>query len=111
MRGGRSTGQICSLRSAQHRGARDGLTLAECDKLRERRVGESPDYSALDACPEQLRRTAMTVVLAVRAEHAVTLRVVDEAGHRRDGSLQRENSLVHRDLVWRSRQSIAAVGA
>ena len=38
-------------------------------------------------------------------------RVVDEAAHRRDGALEREDDLVHRDRLRGTRQAVAAVRA
>jgi hypothetical protein len=45
----------------------------------------------------------------MRAAHAV-LAVLDEALHRRDRALEREHDVVHRDLLGRPRQQVAAVG-
>src|SRR3954447_6674028 len=82
----------------------------ERDQLGERRALHGLDHAALDARPEQLCGAALAVVGLVRAQDALArlAAVVDEAGHRCNDPLQCEHGLVHRDLLGRAREAVAA---
>src|SRR3954449_1659934 len=81
----------------------------EVDELGQRGALQRGDDPDLHARPQQLGG-AVLAVAAVRAQHAA-LAVVDEAVHRRDRALEREHDLVHRDLLRRAGQDVAAMGA
>ena len=72
--------------------------------------GEGLGDAALHPGPEQLGRTGVVAVVLVRAEHFALGRLV-EALHRGDLPFQRLDHRVHRDLLRRLRQAVAAVGA
>src|ERR671931_467667 len=80
------------------------LAVGERDELGEGRLRERLDDAALDARPQQLGGAAAAVVVEVRAEVAPLLAVVDEAAHRRDGALERQDDLVHGDRLRGARQ-------
>src|SRR4051794_40993455 len=73
--------------------------VGEGDELGERGLRQRLDHAALDAGPQQLGGTAAAMVVEVRAQHAPVLGVVDEAAHRCDGALEREDDLVHGDRL------------
>src|SRR5687767_10964573 len=66
----------------------------EVDELGERGALQGLDDAHLHARPEQLRG-AVLAVAQVRAQHPA-LAVVEEAVHRRDRALEREDDRVHR---------------
>src|SRR3712207_6668217 len=90
------------------RGRAPGVRL-ELDELGERGALQSADDADLHAGPEQLGGAGLAVGV-VRAEHAA-LAVVEEAVHRRDGALERQHHLVHRDVLGRAREAVPAVRA
>src|SRR5829696_9079976 len=81
----------------------------ELDELREGRALERLDDADLHAGPEELGR-AVLAVAEVRAGDAAVA-VVEEAVHRRDRALEREDDVVHRDLLGGAREQVAAVRA
>src|ERR1700757_2497234 len=84
--------------------------VRELDELGERRVLKRADDPALDTGPQQLGGAASPRVGHVRAQNAFGV-IVDEALHRCDRALQRLDHLIHRDLLRRPRQPVAAVGS
>src|SRR5215204_2255820 len=83
------------------------LARGEVDELRERRALQRADHAHLHPRPQQLGGAELLVVL-MRAEHA-PFAVVEEAVHRGDVALERQDDLVHRDLRGRMRELVAAV--
>src|SRR4051794_18113408 len=84
-----------------------GLAGGEQHQLRQRRALQGLDDAHLHARPEQLGGAGLRV-LVMRAEHAAVA-VVEEAVHRGDVPLQREDDLVHGDLRLRAGEQVAAV--
>src|SRR4051812_40721884 len=82
----------------------------ERDQLGEAGALHRVDHAALDACPQQLGGARVAGVGLVRAEDALALAIVDEAGHRRDDALECEDGLVHGDLRRRASEAVAAMG-
>src|SRR4051812_45751577 len=99
---------ICSSAIDGHQG---GFVGGEGDQLGEGRAPHRLDHAALDAGPEELGRAAVAVVGLVGAQHTLAVAVVDEAGHRRHGALEREHRLVHRDRLRGAGEAVAAVRA
>src|SRR3954447_4188369 len=88
------------------RGGREG------HEVRERRAGQLLHDAALDAQPEEpggagLARVAVDVV----AQDAALVALVDEAGHGRDGALERQDRVVHGDGRGVPGQAVATVRA
>src|SRR5215217_5186892 len=83
--------------------------VRERNELGERGALQGLDDAHLHARPQQLGGAVLRVA-RVRALDAV-LAVVDEAVHRGDRALEREHHGVHRDLLRRAGQHVAAVGA
>src|ERR671920_2446290 len=106
-----SPAETCRLRISRSAMDLQGLVRGggEGDELGERGALQRADHADLHARPEQLRGARLGVG-EVRAQHAA-LAVVEEAVHRRDRALQRKHDLVHRDLLRRTREDVAAVGA
>ena len=76
----------------------------------QRRALQRLDDAELHARPQQLGGAVLP--LGMRAGHARAFcGVGGEALHRRDRALEREHDLVHRDLLGRARQHVAAVRA
>src|SRR3954451_24995044 len=104
--------RICSSAIDGHQGGLgSGCAGGEGDQLGERGALHRLDHAALDARPQQLGGAPVAVVGLVGAQHALAVAVVDEAGHRRHGALEREPRLVHRDLLGGARQPVTAVRA
>src|SRR5690242_20403151 len=97
-------------RAADDGGAFGGAVVGELDQLGEGGAGERLGDAALHAHPQQLGRAGLVAVGLVRAEDFAFRRVV-EALHRRDLAFQRLDHRVHRDLLRRLREAVAAVGA
>src|SRR3984885_1936953 len=95
---------------AGDRGLAAAAGPGELDQLGQRGAGQRLGHAALHARPQQLRRTGAVAVVLVRAEHFALGRLV-EALHRRDLPFQCPDPRVHRDLLGRLRQAVAAVGA
>src|SRR3954452_9907660 len=96
------------------RGRSRGAAVGEGDELGERRGGQRLDDAALHARPQQLGGAAVAGVGLVVADHAALGRPAlldDEARHRGDGTLERQDDLVHLDVGGLARQAVAAVGA
>src|SRR3954471_24358949 len=87
----------------------DVRTLREGDQLGERGALQRLDDAHLHSRPQQFGGAVVPVGL-VRAEHAAVA-VVEEAVHRRDGALEGEHDRVHRDLLGRLGEDVAAVRA
>src|SRR3712207_4282947 len=85
------------------------VRLREQDELGQGRALQRLDDAHLDARPQELGG-AVLAVRVVRAGDAAVA-VVEEAVHRGDRALEREHDGVHRDLLGRPRQQVAAVGA
>src|SRR3954447_11507454 len=77
----------------------------EGDELGERRALQGLDDAHLHARPQQLGGTALGLRAEVRALHAA-LAVVEEAVHRGDGALEREDDLVHGDVLRVAREDV-----
>src|SRR3954453_13912344 len=106
-----SPAETCRVRISRSAMDLQGFSrgCGEVDQLGQRGALQGRDDAHLHAGPQQLGVAVLTV-LGVRAEHAC-LAVVDEAVHRRDRALEREHHLVHRDLLRRAGEHVAAVGA
>src|ERR687896_2297135 len=85
------------------------LARGEVDELRERGALQRADDAHLHARPQQLGGAQLLVVV-MRAQHA-PLAVVEEAVHRGDVTLERQDDLVHRDLGGGLGQLVSALGA
>src|SRR3954454_2198121 len=83
---------------------------AKGDQLGQGGAREGFGHATLHAHPQQLGRTGVIAVVLVRAEHFAIGRVV-EALHRGDLPFERLDHRVHRDLLRRFGQAVAAVGA
>src|SRR5215203_4754929 len=81
----------------------------ERDELGQGRALQRLDDAHLHARPEQLGGAVLAVGV-VRARDAAVA-VVEEAVHGRDRTLEREHDVVHRDLLRRLGQQVAAVRA
>src|SRR3954447_13143392 len=84
----------------------------EGDEVGERRAGQLLHDAALDAQPQEpggagLARVAVDVV----AQDAALVALVDEAGHGRDGALERQDRVVHGDGRGVPGQAVATVRA
>src|SRR3712207_666622 len=97
---------MCGFRGGERVRRGGGPAVVEVDELGERCALQRADHADLHAGPQQLGGTRLAVRV-VRAEHAA-LSVVEEAVHRRDRALEREDDRVHRDLLRRARQPVAA---
>src|SRR5829696_3860064 len=82
-----------------------GLAGGEVHELRERGALQRLDDAHLHARPQQLGGAELRIVL-MRAQDA-PVAVVEEAVHRGDVPLQRQDDLVHRDLLGRVREQVA----
>src|SRR5215213_4745809 len=86
-----------------------GLARGEVHELRQGGALQRLDDAHLHARPQQLGGAELRVVV-MRAQHAA-FAVVEEAVHRGDVPLQRQDDLVHRDLLGRMREQVTAVRA
>src|SRR5215217_6883365 len=86
-----------------------GLRCGELDELGQGRALQGGDDAHLHAGPEQLGGAVLAVGGVRALDTAVA--VVEEAVHRRDRTLEREYDGVHRDLLGRAGEQVAAVGA
>src|SRR5215218_1897564 len=86
-----------------------GLAGGEGHELRQGGALQRLDDAHLHARPQQLGGAQLAVVV-MRAQHA-SVAVVEEAVHRGDVPLERQDDLVHRDLLLRAGEEVAAVGS